>query len=108
MSQPLPHVLHPVIDRQWLGYELDCPYAPDDHERPCRSYEEDLVTEVPGCGVKAYLDSDWVDDPADSLDIPRQRMTGPMDVAVSWEHADEYWTIGPFVGATPPAPEAQT
>ena len=94
--QDRPHHLHAVVDRQWIGYELDCPYDPNDHDRPCRSYEEDMVTEVPGCGVIVYLGSDWVDDPADSLDLPRQRMDGALPVSVSWDSGDEYWTIGPW------------
>lgn len=93
-----PHLLHAVIDQQWLGYEIECPYEPTDPKRPCTWHEEDSEVEQPGCGVNAWLDGDgaWDRDDSLSMRFTRQRLTGPLPVAVRWDEADEFWDIGPW------------
>lgn len=98
MSQPKPHRLHAVIDQQWIGYEIECPYDADDPERPCTWTEEGNDDEQPGCGVNAWLDGDGAWDQEDSLSMrfTRQRLDGALPVSVRWDSADEFWDIGPW------------
>lgn len=91
-----PHLLRLWVDGETFGYDVECPYAPDDMTRPCRMFEDFYESDepsvnYPGCGVQHYVDEAG----NESVEMRARLEAPPVEVAVGW---DEYPTIEPWAG----------
>lgn len=87
---PEPHLLHVLVDDQWSGYDLECPYG-NEIDRPCLCTYEDGTTED-GCGAATWL-NETPDQWEYVIKMPRRRVAGPIPVFVTWDHSDECFKV---------------
>ena len=81
------HTITFGVQNDYVEYTVECPWEPDDPERPCRMFdmEPGESTEgkdpIDGCGVQSYL----TEGGPESIHVPDVITSLPVPVDVAWD-----------------------
>lgn len=88
------HTLTFSWEDEYLDVEVQCPWRPDDPDRPCRMFEdyedENPSKPIDGCGAKDSLDNGGVE----SVGVRGRIVSSPTPVEMVWT-GDSYPELSP-------------